>query len=114
MDKKEEILHAAFKLFSEKGYALSMSDIAKAVKIKTPSLYSHFESKDKIVELTIKKEIEHYFFTLDKLIDSMKDKTCREKLNGMFLSVLDYFCQSGRLRFWRNIPLLNKDRKSVV
>ena len=46
MDKKQEILMAAFDIFCEKGYHLSVAELAGAVKIKTPSLYSHFASKD--------------------------------------------------------------------
>ena len=109
MDKKEQILNAAFMLFSEKGYNFSMSDLAKAVKLKTPSLYSHFESKDQIVELTVKTEIEHYFSYLNSTINSHQGKSCKEKIEVMFFSVINYFYQSGRLRFWRSIPLLIDD-----
>ena len=36
MDKKQEILMAAFDIFCEKGYHLSVAELAGAVKIKTP------------------------------------------------------------------------------
>jgi AcrR family transcriptional regulator len=43
VSKKEEIIKAAAELFSQKGYHLSISDIAKKVNIKPPSIYSHFQ-----------------------------------------------------------------------
>ncbi len=49
----KEIVDAAIRLFNRNGYhATSMQDIAKAVSIKKPSLYHHFESKEAIL-LTI-------------------------------------------------------------
>ncbi len=51
MDRKEEIIHAALELASVNGFkSLSMSQIAKKVGIKAPSLYNHFKSKDEIVK----------------------------------------------------------------
>ena len=45
------ILEAAAALFREKGYAeVSLRDIAEAARIKTGSLYYHFESKESLVE----------------------------------------------------------------
>ena len=50
-DAKLRILDAALTIFSKKGFdATSVGDIAKAVGIKTPSLYSHFESKQQLYE----------------------------------------------------------------
>jgi len=56
MSKKDEIIDATSELFAEKGYELSMSDIAARVGIKTPSLYSHFESKDEIIGIVLEKD----------------------------------------------------------
>ncbi len=57
-NKKEEILNAVKELFSQKGYMLSMSDIASSGTIKVPSLYSHFSGKDEIsLQLLRKKSI---------------------------------------------------------
>jgi AcrR family transcriptional regulator len=50
---RDEILEAAIHLFNQSGYhATSMQDIARAVCIKKPSLYHHFDSKEAIL-LTI-------------------------------------------------------------
>ncbi|QHI73837.1 TetR/AcrR family transcriptional regulator [Aminipila terrae] len=114
MDKKNEILHAAYYLFAEKGYALSMSEIAEAVNIKTPSLYSHFKSKDEIIELIIRDQIEHCFDTIEKSTLKLKDKNCEEKLKSILFYVIDYYKKNSRLNFWRHISLLhNKKLKNI-
>ncbi len=48
---KDKILDKALELFSENGYdAVSVGDIARAVGIKAPSLYSHYPSKQAIFD----------------------------------------------------------------
>lgn len=110
MGKKKEILNAASILFSIKGYNLSMSEISKAVNIKTPSLYSHFESKEEIVEQIVKEEIEECFYNFQKKMQLMNDKTCKEKFEGALFVIFNYFNQYGKLAFWRNIPLMQNDK----
>lgn len=51
MTTKERIFEVALDLFAQKGYdAVSMREIAEAVGIKKASLYSHFSSKDELLE----------------------------------------------------------------
>ena len=51
MERREEIIQAALELASENGLqSVSMSRIAEKVRIKAPSLYNHFKSKDEIVK----------------------------------------------------------------
>ncbi len=48
---KERIFESAVDLFAEKGFdATSMREIAESVGIKKASMYSHYKSKDKILE----------------------------------------------------------------
>jgi AcrR family transcriptional regulator len=48
--RKEHILEAAAKLFSEQGFAsVGMRDLAQAVGIESSSLYSHFGKKEDIL-----------------------------------------------------------------
>ena len=61
MSKRDEIIDIMFFLFAEKGYNASMSDLAKLVKIKMPSIFSHFSSKDEIILLVIEKEIPRFY-----------------------------------------------------
>ena len=58
---KQEILSAALDLFSTQGYeATSVSQIAEAVGIRKASLYSHFESKQGILDALMQNVLEQY------------------------------------------------------
>lgn len=51
---KQDILHAALHLFSVQGFeATSVSQIAERVGIRKASLYSHFESKQAVLDALI-------------------------------------------------------------
>ena len=50
----QKILDAALGLFAKKGYdAVSVDEIAKAVGIKAPSIYNHFDSKQEIFDAIV-------------------------------------------------------------
>jgi AcrR family transcriptional regulator len=109
MEKKEEILEAAYKHFSKRGYNVSMAEIAKEVGIKAPSLYSHFISKDEIVYLIVEKEIVKYNGFLNRVYDESKDKVIEEKFENIFFAIIKYFKDNDKLRLWRNILLIDND-----
>lgn len=53
---RQEILNTALELFSVQGYeATSVSQIADAVGIRKASLYSHFTSKQEILDALIQR-----------------------------------------------------------
>ena len=106
MDKKQEILMAAFDIFCEKGYNLSVAELAGAVKIKTPSLYSHFASKDEIIELVVRDEIERYYAYLHEWMLKIGALNCKEAMKNLYNFVIEYFSKDKRLRFWRAITFI--------
>jgi len=110
LDTKQQIIEAAFELFCEKGYHLSMAELAKRVGIKTPSLYSHFSGKDQILELMIQNEIIRYFDCLDAKLLCAESMCCRDAMKSLFLFALEYFNDMSRLRFWRTIPLISNEQ----
>ncbi|MDD6050838.1 MAG: TetR/AcrR family transcriptional regulator [Clostridiales bacterium] len=58
---KREILNAALEMFSVQGFeATSMAQIAEAVGIRKASLYSHFESKQSILEALVQEVLRQY------------------------------------------------------
>ena len=58
---KQAILEAALDLFSVQGFeATSISQIAGAVGIRKASLYSHFDSKQAILDALIQEVLEQY------------------------------------------------------
>ena len=109
MSKKDEIIEAAGYFFSDKGYDLSMSDIADKVGIKTPSLYSHFGSKEELIWLTVEKEIFAFYNYLNQTIDISKNENAELQLRRIFLSVFKYFDKPERLKVWRRLPLVDNN-----
>ena len=74
---KEKILESAKKLFSDYGYsAVSMSEIAKEVKITKAALYYHFKNKKEIYLEVIQNSFEAL---LKKLKEPIGLKTTFEK-----------------------------------
>ena len=58
---KQEILKASLELFSVQGFeATSISQIADAVGIRKASLYSHFDSKQAILDAIVKEVLQQY------------------------------------------------------
>lgn len=106
MDKKQEILKAAYALFCQRGEHLSMADLAHAVGIKTPSLYSHFAGKEEILARMIEEEIRQYDESLQTLVKSLGGLSSYDALKSFFFSILAYYQTEDRLRFWRMLPLL--------
>lgn len=114
MDKKVEILNAVDHLFAAEGYHLSMADIAKSVGIKVPSIYSHYTGKDEIILLVIEREVNHFYDLIFEEMKHMKANNCEENLKSLYYGVINYVKQGNRLRFWRNISLIqNPDLKKA-
>ena len=58
---REKIIQHALLLFAQKGYhAVSVQEIARAVGIRAPSLYNHFDSKRAIFDAIIHDMTETY------------------------------------------------------
>lgn len=109
MDRKQQIIQAAFTLFADRGYSLSMSDLAAAVQIKTPSLYSHFQGKDEIIESVIQLEMDRFYASYGAIIEAVQAQPPEEQFKTIFLSIIDYHAQPGHLQFWRNLLLIPQD-----
>ncbi|MGR5119981.1 TetR/AcrR family transcriptional regulator [Vibrio astriarenae] len=56
--KREQIVLAAGKLFTEVGYAVSMDQIAKAANVSKQTVYAHFKTKDELFETCVKTRCE--------------------------------------------------------
>jgi AcrR family transcriptional regulator len=109
MKRKDEILEIAGQLFTEKGYDLSMSDIAGKIGIKTPSLYSHFESKDEIISLVLEREVIKMYDFFNMTLDRLQEEGTEQKLKRLFFSIFDYFEKPGQLEILRRIPFVENE-----
>ena len=71
LNRKDEILVVAAKLFKEKGYsAVTMRDLATAMHMKAASLYNHIESKQAILQDIIIAIAEDFTSGMNKIIKS--------------------------------------------
>ena len=95
---KQEILEASLELFSVQGFeATSISQIAEAVGIRKASLYSHFESKQAILDALVKNVLaqyeEHSIFALPHAaIDNTRPAHNNVLNNFFFISVSSLDC----------------------
>lgn len=111
---RQEILEAALDCFSVNGYeATSISQLAEAVGIRKASLYSHFASKqdilDTIVETVLKGYADHSIFAHANWDDPKftKNKT------GMNAEDVAKLVQ-GQLHYILHDPHISKSRKMLM
>ena len=108
---KKEILEAALELFSVQGFeATSISQIASAVGIRKASLYSHFDSKQAILDELVKEVLELYethsiFVKTDWGKDSYNLPMTPDDSVQMI---------KGQIRYILHDPHISKARKMLV
>jgi AcrR family transcriptional regulator len=67
----ERILDAAEHLFAERGYAgTTLRDVATAVDLRIPSLYNHFDSKDRLYAAVLDRGVGPVVEMLSELVDA--------------------------------------------
>ena len=108
---KQEILEASLELFSMQGFeATSISQIADAVGIRKASLYSHFESKQAILDALVEEVLEQYG---KHSIFARKDW---EKNADSLPRTSDEAAQMilGQIRYILHDPTISRARKMLV
>lgn len=87
MTTRERIIRAATRNLLRQGYKnTSLSDIAKEVGIKKPSIYYHFQSKQDLFEAVI----DHLFLSIgSRLVTSEKDISPRHQLEHFFNTIIE-------------------------
>lgn len=88
MSAKNRIRDVAFHYFSQYGYeGTALSQIAKEINVKTPSLYAHFSSKEEIffycLEYALESDLDFFQLELE-----LKDDTIVE--NTLYNLLLNY------------------------
>lgn len=65
---KDKILETALDLFSQRGFsAVSVRELTRAVGIKESSLYNHFQNKEEILEILLKRFKTEFAYTIPPL-----------------------------------------------
>ena len=108
---KQEILKASPELFSVQGFeATSISQIADAVGIRKASLYSHFDSKQAILDAIVKEVLEQYgkhsiFARANWEKDAGNLPLTADEAVGMI---------QGQIRYILHDPAISRSRKMLV
>ena len=108
---KREILEASLELFSVQGFeTTSISQIAEAVGIRKASLYSHFESKQAILDTLVKEVLQQY------AAHSIFAKADWEKDAGNLPLTSDAAVQmiQGQIRYILHDSVIRRARKMLV
>lgn len=106
---KRKIIEVAAMKFAEKGNNVSLAEIAKIVGIKKQSIYNYFESKDDLFYQMLELEITSYFDGKEREFYNLRDLSTEEKLKKIFFSIINYFKDLNKLRFWRWILLIDSE-----
>ena len=107
---KQDILEAALDLFSVQGFeATSISQIAGAVGIRKASLYSHFESKQAILDALVEDVLQQY--TVRSLFT--RTNWDAEERPGLTAEETVQMIQ-GQLRYVLHDAYISKGRKMLV
>ncbi len=111
---KQEILNVALDLFSTQGYeATSVSQIAEAVGIRKASLYSHFVSKQEILDALVQKSFEEYNKrSIFALADWGDPAFIKDKQNLTPNAILQMVL--GQIRYILHDPQISKSRKMLT
>ena len=108
---KQEILESSLELFSVQGFeATSISQIADAVGIRKASLYSHFVSKQAILDAIVKEVLEQYgkhsiFARANWEKDAGNLPLTADEAVGMI---------QGQIRYILHDPAISRSRKMLV
>ncbi|MBC6310444.1 TetR/AcrR family transcriptional regulator [Listeria sp. FSL L7-1582] len=97
----QRLKEAALPLFAEQGYeGTALSEIAKAVGIKTPSIYAHFASKEALF-LEIYRDVMRHELVMLEEVAKEKHGTMEAELRAFFYKVTDFGVDPDVKRFFQ-------------
>lgn len=103
---QSRLKETAFSLFAAHGYeSTSMSQIANAVGIKKPTLYSYYESKEELFLSIFTEAAEEYRQYIEKILkEALQMESIKDQLYHVFRGYINYFAQNPELSaFWNRI-----------
>lgn len=114
-ERREQIVKAATKLFSEQGYYLStIQDIAREAGISVGLIYQYFKDKDDVLFLTLKLVLETYEKVIPAAIEGAEHPLERLCLAiGAYCRVVDRLRDATVLTY-RSTKSLRADRRTFI
>lgn len=113
LDTRNKILKTAGELFSQRGYfGVSMQDIADELNITKAALYYHFDSKDELVELLLRKSVKDLKVELKKAVDTSRIPS--DVLFNVIKSFLDFKIKHPEISLLTSLGSGSDDRIPVL
>ena len=119
-ERRQQILEAALKVFTQKGFhAANVSDVAAQAGVSQGTIYWYFDSKDELFEATLLSVFEE--FGADTMVPLAHHATAADRLlclaesmvgfaetaEGLFMLFLGYWASSDRreesTQIWRDL-----------
>lgn len=102
---KQRILKVAFESFSTGCYrCVSLSEIAEKVGIKKPSIYAHFESKERLFLEVLDIELKRVYDYINTVIRDNKSLDTEHILHKFLTRSIDYIVENHSAGgFWSNL-----------
>jgi TetR/AcrR family transcriptional repressor of cmeABC operon len=95
MTTKETIKAASLPLFARNGYeGTSLSQIAKKVGIKTPSIYAHFHGKEDLFLSVFEDVLWEDVQYVKQLLEKQTHSSIKEKLYQILWGIFHYYLQN--------------------
>lgn len=95
---RNKLKEAALRLFGQKGYdGTALSEIAKAVGVKTPAIYAFFESKEDLFMTVFEESMSVYNEFVKGLADSMTGFGTEKKLHSLLLRQYEFHREQHEL-----------------
>jgi AcrR family transcriptional regulator len=108
INRREQIIYTAAKLFRNKGYAASsMRDIANELNIEAASLYHHIKSKEEILEMICFSMANKFLSSIAEANDiyfNAEERLRKAILHHVEIITEDIDKSAVFLREWRSLP----------
>jgi TetR/AcrR family transcriptional repressor of cmeABC operon len=98
---RSRLKETAFSLFAAYGYeSTTMSQIANAIGIKKPTLYSYYESKEELFLSVFAEVAEEYRQYMEQILEEAQQmESTKDQLYHIFQRYITYFAQN-HLKKW--------------
>jgi len=118
ISRKEQILQIAQNMFKERGFAAaSMREIAKSVGIEPASLYSHYKSKDEMLQQICFKIANEFFEVLYPIQNSVSNPVDKlKRASAAHINVIIHNLDASAVFFneWKHLKEPNLNRFLVM
>jgi len=106
---KSEIIASAMKIMAKKGLAsFQLADVAKAMEMKTPSLYNHFDGLDDLIRSVQLRTNELLY---EFMVDASQDLKGKEAFKALCGAYRNFFKKNTGIYEMLTIPIHIQDKE---